>query len=67
MNCYYTFLKVYLGHFPYMLFTESQVQSDMESLQTRLEGLSGAIRVRNENLDFPYTFMDPAKIPNSIA
>ena len=59
--------KVYLGQFPYKRFTESQVQSDMESLQTRLEALSGSIRVRNENLDFPYTFMDPAKIPNSIA
>ena len=59
-------MQIYLGDFPYKRFTETNVQRYIERLQKKLEGISGEIKVRNEGLDVPYTFMLPKNVPNSI-
>lgn len=59
-------VQVYLGNYPFKRFTENRVQRYIERLQKKLDGIHGAITARNKDLDFPYTFMEPTKIPNSI-
>ena len=59
-------MQIYLGDFPYKRFTETNVQRYIERLQKKLEGISGEIKVRNEGLDVPYTYMLPKNVPNSI-
>ena len=59
-------LQVYLGNYPYMRFTEIEIQRYFERLQKKLDGISGEIEVRNERLDVPYKNMLPKKVTNSI-
>ena len=49
-----------------MRFTEKDIQHYIERLNKALNGISGEIKVRNEGLDVPYTYMLPENIPNSI-
>ena len=57
---------MFLGDYPYVRFTEDNIQGYIERFQKRLEGIEGEIKVRNESLDVPYIYMLPTNIPNSI-
>ena len=56
---------MFLGKYP-IRFTEKDIQHYIERLNKVLNGISGEIKVRNEGLDVPYTYMLPENIPNSI-
>ena len=56
---------MFLGKYP-IRFTEKDIQHYIERLNKALNGISGEIKVRNEGLDVPYTYMLPENIPNSI-
>ena len=57
---------MFIGSYPYELFTEADILDSIESLQKRLEEIAKDIKVRNQDLDVPYTYMLPKGIPNSI-
>ncbi|XP_063740867.1 arachidonate 12-lipoxygenase, 12R-type-like isoform X2 [Eleginops maclovinus] len=58
---------VTLGQFPEGHFSEVIPWELMKDFQGELEVLSAAIEVRNRKLDIPYTYLDPAKMENSVA
>lgn len=59
--------EVPLGHYPDGHFTEEIPLRLMKDFQQELQALSAAIQARNENLEIPYTYLDPANLENSVA
>ncbi|XP_068178376.1 hydroperoxide isomerase ALOXE3-like [Antennarius striatus] len=58
---------VYLGQYPEEHFSEEVPIKAIKDFQGELEVLSAAIKVRNKNLDVPYTYLDPMEVENSVA
>lgn len=58
--------EVPLGHYPDDHFTEEIPLKLVKDFQKELRALSAAIQARNENLEIPYTHMDPARLENSV-
>ena len=52
---------------PRWLFNEEEVKSAFGSFQKKLEQIQNEIEKRNEELDIPYEFLLPSKIPFGIA
>uniref|UniRef100_UPI0037E9A49B arachidonate 12-lipoxygenase, 12R-type-like n=1 Tax=Semicossyphus pulcher TaxID=241346 RepID=UPI0037E9A49B len=56
-----------LGKYPEDHFSEEIPHKLIKDFQGELAGLSAAIQVRNACLEAPYTYLDPAKVENSVA
>uniref|UniRef100_A0A3B4FUG8 Arachidonate 15-lipoxygenase B-like n=1 Tax=Pundamilia nyererei TaxID=303518 RepID=A0A3B4FUG8_9CICH len=56
-----------LGQYPEEHFTEEIPRKILKDFQAELEILSGVIKARNNHLNVPYTYMDPAVVENSVA
>lgn len=48
-------------------FSEEIPRKLIKDFQGELEVLSADIKVRNESLEVPYTYMDPKEVENSVA
>ena len=59
-------LQIYLGNYPAKRFTEEGPQQKITGFEKRLAEIDDEIESRNSDLDVPYTYMLPKKIPNSI-
>jgi hypothetical protein len=55
-----------LGEYPSSIFSEKAAQRLIKQFQYDLEDISEDIQKRNRDLDVPYTYMLPGKVPNSI-
>ncbi|KAK2863561.1 hypothetical protein Q5P01_003094 [Channa striata] len=62
-----SFDSVPLGQYKEEYFTETTPRTLIEAFQEDLKQLSEDIQIRNETLENPYTYMDPAGIENSVA
>ena len=60
------FPQIYLGNYPSGSFNDQTAQRLIIRFQEQLNDISGEIHHRNKDLDMPYTYMLPKKIPNSI-
>jgi arachidonate 15-lipoxygenase len=47
-------------------FTDDRVQAPLQQFQTRLVEIEGAIALRNKTRPYPYPYLQPSKIPQSI-
>uniref|UniRef100_A0A3Q3M8J5 Lipoxygenase domain-containing protein n=1 Tax=Mastacembelus armatus TaxID=205130 RepID=A0A3Q3M8J5_9TELE len=56
-----------LGQYPEDHFKEETPCKLIKAFQGQLKVLSAAIKARNESLELPYTYMDPAELENSVA
>uniref|UniRef100_A0A7N8XYP0 Hydroperoxide isomerase ALOXE3-like n=1 Tax=Mastacembelus armatus TaxID=205130 RepID=A0A7N8XYP0_9TELE len=56
-----------LGQYPEDHFSEDTPCKLIKAFQEELKVLSAAIKARNESLELPYTYMDPAEVENSVA
>lgn len=59
--------QVLLGQYPEKHFTERLPVVKIKEFQEELRKLSLAIKTRNEVLDLPYTYLDPAVVENSVS
>nr|XP_046228927.1 hydroperoxide isomerase ALOXE3-like [Scatophagus argus] len=55
-----------LGTYPEEQFNEPGIMEMIKNFQVELSSLSEAITERNSQLEVPYTYLDPARIENSI-
>ena len=55
-----------MGYYPLDMFSEETPQRLIKRFQKDLDSIAGDIQQRNKDLDVPYTYMLPGKIPNSI-
>jgi hypothetical protein len=55
-----------LGNYPSKRFTEEKALKHIADFEKRLAEIESGIKKRNENLDVPYIYMMPTKVPNSI-
>ncbi|XP_040892492.1 polyunsaturated fatty acid lipoxygenase ALOX15B-like [Toxotes jaculatrix] len=55
------------GQYPEDHFSEEIPLELIKVFQGELEVLSTAIKVRNRNLEVPYTYLDPMEVENSVA
>ncbi|KAM3624671.1 uncharacterized protein V6R79_026386 [Siganus canaliculatus] len=58
---------VSLGEYPEDHFNENIPKELIKTFQGELEVLGVAIRVRNERLEIPYTYLNPKLVENSVA
>uniref|UniRef100_A0A671WZW2 Arachidonate 12-lipoxygenase, 12R-type-like n=1 Tax=Sparus aurata TaxID=8175 RepID=A0A671WZW2_SPAAU len=58
---------VHLGRYPEDHFNEEIPCKLIKDFQGELQVLSAAIKVRNESLEVPYTYLDPTEVENSVA
>ncbi|XP_068606631.1 arachidonate 12-lipoxygenase, 12R-type-like [Brachionichthys hirsutus] len=56
-----------LGQYPEEHFSEEIPVKAIKDFQGELHVLSATIKVRNKNLDVPYTYLDPTEVENSVA
>jgi len=57
--------QIYLGNEGHR-FTEVRAQRMVQRFQNGLEDISTEIKQRNKDLDVPYTYLLPERVPNSI-
>lgn len=67
MLCYSPSYQVALGNYPEDHFTEEIPRKLIKDFQLELQVLSATIKARNQNLDVPYTYLDPELVENSVA
>lgn len=56
-----------MGEYPDERFDEALPKQKMKEFQADLLRLSKEITQRNSKLEWPYTYLDPAMVENSIA
>lgn len=59
-------MQVYLGTYPPEQFVEEKAKAAIVRLKIKLEEITSEIEERNKELDVPYIYLLPKKIPNSI-
>nr|XP_002122603.3 allene oxide synthase-lipoxygenase protein-like [Ciona intestinalis] len=59
--------EAYLGTFAERLFTETEITSIQENYRQDLAGLEQKIVQRNEGLEYEYSYLQPSRVPESIA
>ncbi|XP_067270689.1 polyunsaturated fatty acid 5-lipoxygenase-like [Pseudorasbora parva] len=59
--------ELFLGQYPDVYFTEQPVVEAAEAFHQRLAEVTNIIKSRNENLNVPYWYLSPERIPNSVA
>ncbi|XP_075054545.1 polyunsaturated fatty acid lipoxygenase ALOX15B-like [Mixophyes fleayi] len=57
----------YLGYYPDVRFTEKDPQKFIKDFKDELAEISRFITKRNESMSFPYPYLDPRTIENSIS
>lgn len=55
-----------LGTFPAELFTEEKAKAAIKEFNATLDAITEEFERRNLDLEVPYIYMMPKKIPNSI-
>jgi arachidonate 15-lipoxygenase len=55
-----------LGQYGAGWFTDDRVRVPLQQFQTRLVEIEGAIALRNKTRPYPYSYLQPSKIPQSI-
>lgn len=60
-------LQYLIGHFPEDLFIGEVPRKFIEDFQKDLKELSTVIKERNAKLEFPYTYLSPENVENSVA
>jgi arachidonate 15-lipoxygenase len=55
-----------LGQYDAQWFVDDRVQSPLQVFQNRLQKIEGAIALRNQTRLYPYPYLQPSKIPQSI-
>lgn len=58
--------QIYLGDFPAERFKEAKAQNLIARFRRALDEIDGQIKERNAQLDVPYLYLLPSRIPNSI-
>ncbi|KAL5471056.1 hypothetical protein EMCRGX_G029132 [Ephydatia muelleri] len=58
--------ELYFGNFPAERFTEAKAQNLIARFRKALDEIDGHIKERNAQLDVPYIYLLPSRIPNSI-
>ena len=64
---HHIFFQRYLGNYSGTAWTESQAMDAIDHFQSKLEDISTEIKKRNENLEVPYIYLLPERIPNGTA
>ena len=59
-----SFFQRFLGNYAGTAWTESEAMNAIGHFQSKLEDTSREIKKRNENLEVPYTYLLPERIPN---
>lgn len=59
--------EIWLGKYPRWLFTESEPANVVEKFKKELEKIEDIIVKRNVGVEFPYTVLQPSKIPAGVA
>ncbi|KAG1930260.1 polyunsaturated fatty acid 5-lipoxygenase-like [Pimephales promelas] len=59
--------EIFLGNYPDMYFTEQPVVEATKTFHKKLAEVTKVIKSRNENLQVPYWYLSPDRIPNSVA
>ncbi|KAK7136446.1 hypothetical protein R3I94_014936 [Phoxinus phoxinus] len=59
--------ELFLGEYPDMYFSEQPVMEAAKTFRKKLAGVTNIIKSRNENLQVPYCYLSPDRIPNSVA
>lgn len=57
----------FIGDYSHSLLTGEVVESAISRFQSSLRKISDAIKERNATLEFPYEYLLPERVPNSIA
>ena len=57
----------FIGDYREDLFIDPPAKSAISSFQKKLKQISAEIKQRNANLEIPYPYLLPERIPNSIA
>jgi arachidonate 15-lipoxygenase len=55
-----------LGQYDAEWFSDDRVQAPLQKFQSRLVEIEGAIALRNQTRPYPYSYLQPSKIPQSI-
>lgn len=61
------FLQPHLGEFSERLFTDPAAEEAIARFRDKLNEVSEMIVERNSKLEFPYTYLLPKNVPNSVA
>ena len=64
---HHIFFQRYLGNYAGTAWTESEAMDAIDHFQSKLEDISMEIKKRNENLEVPYIYLLPERIPNGTA
>lgn len=59
--------QIFLGNYPLQLYTELEIIAMQEDFRRDLREISKAIHKRNKDLNIPYVYLLPERIPSSIA
>ncbi|XP_077073636.1 polyunsaturated fatty acid 5-lipoxygenase-like [Siphateles boraxobius] len=59
--------ELFLGEYPDKYFTEQPVMEAAKNFRKKLAEVTNIIKSRNENLQVPYWYLSPDRIPNSVA
>lgn len=57
----------FLGDYTHGLFVDSKALDIIAKFQENLQNISDAIKLRNKSLEWPYIYLLPERIPNSVA
>ena len=57
---------MFLGSYPAELFVEEEAKAVIRKMRETLEKILSEIEERNQDLEVPYEYLLPSKIPNSI-
>ena len=61
------FFQLHLGDFPDARFTEKKVQNMISQFRSALCIIEKQIKERNAEIETPYIYLLPSRIPNSIS
>ena len=60
-------LQLFLGEYPDEHFCNDEMLATIDAFQIELKHISDRIKERNEILKWPYKYLLPERVPNSIA
>jgi arachidonate 5-lipoxygenase len=66
-NFSFQFKQKFLGDYSDGLFVDHNALKAISNFQENLQKISDSIKSRNGSLEWPYTYLLPERVPNSIA
>ena len=60
-------LQRFIGDYSQSSLTGKEVENAVSRFQSSLQRISDAIKERNASLEFPYPWLLPERVPNSVA